>query len=847
MIEDNSVLPYLKVTLKKFAYLYAPILLIDGYFYDIQQIEYWLVFFLCSFTLEIVHNFSLQNSQWYKASYVITLVWWGDKFFSVTKKYVLEYLFLTKTWSLIGIIFVAFYVVSCLFYNIPFFSIKESTLSFLEIFLPTYIWIFGVLLWLWITTLQKTQDKYSEITTRKIMGYIGWKILLGYIVTFIVFAFLVFLYSVDNIENYPNAILNYDFYFLSNFFFLTFIFVLLAKDFFYASTAQWILKIFSFDLISRIKKSSTKDIYQFTKKRDFQEDYKKKLARERRRSLYTSILFKGWSFLLGKPIYPTMWYLKWDITKELKVETQVLFRIWLNSLEEKNAITLKYCLENVVKVFSAYIQYGKEYNGSDDFSIFIHQEFNFLFDKALKYDYQPEFLEIITKSLWELTIEASKVEIKNFQWVSETDIFEKQLTEFALKSWSKMDSGATSLSLYALNDIANSYIENNKIELAFNTLTHLLEVWEVVAWLETLWSDSITRVILHYSTQIYYNVFIQVLYWEKDIDLNRIYRNEFHEHITKILKILYSSSKRKEYHHRFSDVFYSDLFSWNIFDRWNKNKHRPIYDYFQQIVFWYLYWGKKYWGVPSTENKRKQLYKEITLIFGVVRDIFPTSLKNHTQMQDMSGFLYSMTDIIQKLCIYEENQELKDILIECLNRNISDLYKDLSDFKSFDDEGGANMFCLIILLLVLLHKDFEVENLVVKTLSNIIETFKNLDEAQDYHQHKRKYIFKYLFFLSAWTWKFFPSSSLHNNLEKFILDNKEFKDKYSSQGYWWHSDWEKFDVYNYPESWIDRLLRQPDTRIWTSTLTCFSELEIIVTPEEYKEYCEYLNQKLVLT
>lgn len=821
MIKYNSLFPSILYNLKKLIYLYIPYLLILSYFFYIGNYIYWLLFFLYALILEIIDYYpNMQNS-------IITIfVNKLEKILKIILSFIYSLFILVKTWSIIWILSIILFFILCYYREINILEITNDTKNFAISFLSVYIWIFWVLLWLWLTTQQRTLDKYNDVTSYRIFKYLGLSYIFIYILLFILSTFLIILISKE-VVSYSNSIINYNSYYFVHFFILTIVFILLSKNFFYASTSKWVMDIFSSYLIKLLKSNSTKN---FLKQKDRIISLNAREKRSKMISLYTTFLFKTGDFLFWKPLYPSLWYYKWNTEQILIDDTKILFRIWLSNIENKNSVTFKYCLDAIDQIFDAYLNYWDQYNWSDKFSLFLQQEIEALFKLALEKDYQPELLELIVKFLSNIILKASKVRIKNLSQHTETGIFERMLKDFFILSWSKKNSSATTLIIINLKSIWYSYIEQNKYKPALSTINILFEIWLLISTLEYFWWRTVTKHVIGHIINVYYKIVQFIIYDKNDyISLQNYEIEKIYKNLKVLLKNFYVQAAQIDYSHRLSMFFYDDLY--NIFDRHDESRYRPIYDYFKQIVY-------EIW-ITNKVSKKKFLYQELSRLLDLFNFTIRLNIKEYYEYQDYSGFFYNIIYTMYILFIYETDDNLRKILLNTLETNFSNFFKlKLEWIWDFDNDTGNNIYSTIVIFIIWSRKDNEFLKILLPSIINILENFSNYNDTNDLYWHNREYLYKYILFITSWIFTFHFNLEIYKTLEKFLYENYRFKKEYWTYSWWSFNEW-KFSLYNFPSDW-DEFSRW-EWKIWQSNLNCFRDNDFKLTDSWYKIFCDYMN------
>ncbi len=830
MKEYRSLLPSLSYNIKKCTLFYMPFLIVLSFFMDFTSISYWGVFFCYALLLEVFDYLPEQTEN--RKSFTCIAIRRLELFLYLFCKQILSVFLSAKVWSFIWISSILFYFVTAWYLWLLPLWITENTKEFTNNLLSIYIWIFWVLLWLWFSNQQRILDKYNDLTSDRVLKYIGAYYIFLYVWLFILSSFLIILFS-PPIDVYQNKVINYDIYFSYNFFLLFIVLLLLSRNFFYAWTSQWVLNIFSDFIIKNLKRNST---WNFFKKTSIWETFRTSQKKIKLKLFIQRIAFKFWDFFFWKPFILTLWYYKWDTIENLKTDTQILYRIWQSSIENKNTITFKFCLASIEKIFKAYLKYGNQYNGSDDFSMFIQQETKTLFELALKKDFQPEFIDIITNFTYNITLEATLQPIKNAMGHSETGMFERMLIEFCIKGYRKENSYTTSFVITHLKEIGYSYLRQRKYSPAMSTIKSLFDIWEVMVAISESWWTQKTFQVINNVVKIYYRAFFMMLYDEKRyVSFQSWEIDEFYKRLWDLLLKYWNQENPNQWGWRETQIFFDELYSWNILDRSDESKTRPIFDFFNQAIF-------EVW-LPPKVDKKQALYEEIWKVVALSFRLYKQTGKYHAEYEDLCMFIYNTIDTCYNIYVSETDSSKKDIIKNVIDIDLKKFYTvDITDMSWISDKSWAYFYSTVIMVILMARKDQDFIDTLVWIIMNIIELYKSYNDENDIHWHNRKFLYKYILFISSWIYNFHHNLDIYQELEELLFTEINFKDVYARGG--WSSYNElRFKLDNFPQEG-DMLWEW--WRIWNLSISCYRDSVTKMEESDYQKYCDYLNQSLSL-
>lgn len=500
-------------------------------------------------------------------------------------------------------------------------------------------------------------------------------------------------------------------------------------------------------------------------------------------------------------------------------QLKTLYRVANNKLASEQFDSLEQVFISLLELNEFYISRSGFTVASFDkyFSGIMIPETKQLYEKALQTNYQ-DGLETIVHFVGKTALMLlSNVTDKEFQYnqAMPSSGLEDLLNSFCIKSFMKEDSPATSIAIDYLKQISLIYAQNGefiKASLSFRNLSSLSEFFaelprtlkplkptkpHMIQWAQSKCLQTVKSSIDILSLNLEVGTACKDHYWRQFAE--EVLRG-FQENLVKLHKASLEAETQVgwEYYVPIFDEVRGIILRIEDREKFNDEQRESLYFLFPDL-FWRLVNISAEANALKNDSDRndnapkKDHVQAIMFLFGSMMNIYKT-----TQNDRLKG----------------EIERILSKYSTLFDKNISFLERTFHPVNCIDE------FSVIIATSIIYYDESNCfQELLKKSIQNIIEYFETYNDENDQFKHKRRHIYKRLLLYGVWLKKhLIRKGGVYNKIRRFLIEKVDFMEgrPYGMGG------WKPFPECDYSDSFgrIDKIWRLKDKEFY---ITRFDE------------------------
>ncbi len=461
-------------------------------------------------------------------------------------------------------------------------------------------------------------------------------------------------------------------------------------------------------------------------------------------------------------------------------KVKALYRIVDRKIKNEEFEQVDLVLSVLLDFTNSYVSLsGYTVSGFDNyFTSLVIPETKSLFERALETNHQDgleKIVHFVGKTSLILLQNVSDEEIQYNQAIP-TSGLEDLLSSFCTKAFMKEDSPATSIAIDYLKQITLFYAQKGefiKASLSFRNLNNLAAFFaelpktliplkltkpHMIQWAQSKCLQAVKSSIDILSLNLEVGTACKDHFWRQFAE--EVLRG-FQENLVKLHKASLEAETQVgwEYYVPIFDEIRSIILRIEDRERFNDEQRESLYFLFPDL-FWRLV------NISAEANALKNDRDR--------NDNAPK--KDHVQT---IMFLFgSMVNIYRTT----ENDRLKAEIEHVLSKYSTLFDKNISFLeRTFHPVNCIDEFSVIIATSIIYYDEANCfQELLKKSIQNIIEYFETYNDENDQFKHKRRHIYKRLLIYGVWLRKHLVrKGGVYNKVRRFLIQNEEFLERTS--------------------------------------------------------------------